>query len=60
MIPISARGQANTMSAPSSFEFIVITAPPYALRTITVSFGTVAEANARSSEAPWRITPASS
>ena len=32
-------------------------APPYALRVITVSLGTVASAYAKSSLAPWRMTP---
>ena len=32
-------------------------APPYALRVITVTFGTVASANANSSFAPWRMMP---
>ncbi len=39
---ISAFGQANTKSAPIALEFSATYAPPYALRKITVIFGTVA------------------
>ena len=60
MIPISACGQQNEASAPRSFEFIVMNAPPKALRRITVTRGELAAANARSSSAPWLITPAAS
>ena len=35
-------------------------APPKALRTITVTLGTVASANACTSLAPWRMTPSRS
>ena len=57
MTPSCARGHANTMSAPSSLEFIAMNAPPNALRSTSVTFGTRAPANARTSCAPWRITP---
>ena len=43
-------------SAPSALEFIAMNAPPKALRSITVTLGTVASANACTSFAPWRIT----
>ena len=46
MTAISAVGQARLKSAPRCFEHITSYAPPYALRRITVSFGTVASANA--------------
>src|SRR5947208_842105 len=39
------------------FEHITQYAPPYALRVITVSFGTVASLNAYSSFAPCRMIP---
>ncbi len=37
-----------------------MSAPPNALRSTTVTFGTVASANACTSFAPWRMTPARS
>ena len=40
--PIAEAGQANEASAPRSLQFIVMNAPPKALRRITVSRGTVA------------------
>src|SRR5258707_1233089 len=39
------------------FEHITQYAPPYALRVITVSFGTVASLNAYRSFAPCRMMP---
>ena len=36
---------------------MAMNAPPNALRSTTVTFGTVASANACTSLAPWRITP---
>ena len=42
MTAISAVGQATTRSAPRSLPHIARYAPPYALRRITVIFGTVA------------------
>ena len=39
---------------------MAMNAPPNALRTTTVTRGTVASANACTSLAPWRITPAAS
>ena len=39
---ISAVGQATLTSARMCFELMTSYAPPYALRVITVSFGTVA------------------
>src|SRR6266545_2561693 len=53
-------GHANAASAPRSLEFIVMKAPPNALRRITVTRGVVAAANARRSSAPCLITPAAS
>ena len=43
---ICAVGQAKFMSAPRCFEPITSYAPPYALRVITVTLGTVASAYA--------------
>ena len=42
----SAVGQATLKSARMCFELMTSYAPPYALRVITVSFGTVASAKA--------------
>ena len=42
----SAVGQATLTSARMCFELMTSYAPPYALRVITVSFGTVASAYA--------------
>ena len=39
------------------FELMTSYAPPYALRVITASFGTVASQYAYSSFAPWRMIP---
>src|SRR3954462_3861915 len=58
MTPILALGQARVRSAPRSREFMTMCAPPYAWRRVTVTRGVVATLNARSSEAPWRMTPA--
>ena len=49
---ISAIGQAKFASVRMCFEAITQYAPPYALRVITVIFGTVASANAYSNFAP--------
>ena len=46
IIPISASGHAYTMSAPIALLFIVTYALPNALPVITLTFGTVASANA--------------
>ena len=54
---ISAVGHANQTSARRCFEFMTTYAPPYALRVITVIFGTVASVNAYSSLAPCRMIP---
>ena len=53
----SAVGHAKLKSARMCFELMTSYAPPYALRVITVSFGTVASAYAYSSFAPWRMMP---
>ena len=53
----SAVGQAKLKSARMCFELITSYAPPYALRVITASFGTVASQYAYSSFAPWRMIP---
>ena len=57
MTAVSACGQAKLKSAPRCFEFMTTYAPPYALRVMTVSFGTVASANAYRSLAPRRMMP---
>ena len=46
IIPISAFGHANTMSAPMDLLFMTTYALPYALPTTTFTFGTVAFAKA--------------
>src|SRR6266480_4960901 len=54
---ISAVGYAKFMSARICLEFITQYAPPYAFRVMTVTFGTVASANANSSFAPCLMMP---
>ena len=46
MTAISAVGNAKFTSARMCFDAITSYAPPYALRVMTVTFGTVASANA--------------
>src|SRR4029079_17055008 len=53
----SAVGHAKLKSARMCFELMTSYAPPYALRVITASFGTVASQYAYSSLAPWRMIP---
>src|SRR5207247_528190 len=53
----SAVGQAKLKSARMCLEDMTSYAPPYALRVITASFGTVASQYAYSSFAPWRMIP---
>ena len=57
---ISAVGHAKLTSVRMCLLDITQYAPPYALRVITVSFGTVASANAYSSFAPCRMMPPNS
>ena len=57
---ISAVGQATTKSAPRWREHMAMYPPPYALRRMTVIFGTVASLNAYRSFAPCLMTPACS
>ena len=57
MTAISAVGQARLRSPRMCLLDITSYAPPYALRVITVSFGTVASQYAYSSFAPWRMIP---
>ena len=57
MTATSAVGHATLKSARMCFEDMTSYAPPYAFRVITVSFGTVASANAYRSFAPWRMIP---
>src|SRR5207247_5926237 len=53
----SAVGHAKLKSARMCFELMTSYAPPYALRVITASLGTVASQYEYSSFAPWRMIP---
>lgn len=57
MTAISAVGYARLTSAPMLFEFMTMYAPPYAFLVMSVTFGTVASANAYTIFAPCRMMP---
>jgi len=60
MTAISAVGQAKFASVRICLDAITQYAPPYALRVMTVIFGTVASAKAKSNLAPCLMIPPNS